>query len=134
MPQRAFDIFEEQAEWMKDRLVYGTTAYLAEQFDTFPMPGMGFSFVRSSAESVLTDRVEERLVPRLNDHMETQFAFTRALVDGDEPDDVIDRFREDLLATDPLWDVLNGSDTVREEAREDILAANTEACSRAADW
>ncbi len=134
MGSDALDILAEQAYWVQDRMVYGTTAHLAENLDSFPGIGFGIAFVKRSAEKVLVNRVEERLVPRLEDHVDTQIAFTRALVERDDADAVRDEYAEELLATDPLWEVLDPDDDVRAAAREDILDANVASCERAAEW
>lgn len=134
MADDALDIIADQAQWVQDRMVYGTTAHLADNLDSFPGIGLGIAFVKRSAEKVLVERVEERLVPRLEEHVDTQLAFTRELVKRDDHEAVRDEYAEDLLASDPLWDVLNHSEEVRAEAREDILEANVESCERAAAW
>ncbi|MDY6776966.1 MAG: hypothetical protein SVQ76_02560 [Candidatus Nanohaloarchaea archaeon] len=133
MPKKAVAIIEEQSGWVKDRLFHGTTAYLTGNLDSFPMTGMGFGFVRKSAETVLVERMEEALLPKLDRHLEAQIEFTKALVENGE-DEVGKDFREELLDTDPLWDVLKPDDGFREEVREDIIDSNVEACSRAARW
>lgn len=134
MAKTALDIIADQAHWVQDRMVYGTTAHVAENLDSFPVVGLGLAFVQRSAESMVVKRVEEELVPLLDAHVETQLAFTRALADREDRDAVVGVFAEELLETDPLWDVLNHSETVRAEAREAILDANVASCSRAAEW
>lgn len=134
MADQALDIIEAQARRVKDRMVEGVEQHLADNLDSFPMAGVGFAFVRRSAEDALTRRLEERLDPMLEAHLETQIAFTRALAERDDADAVRDEFADDLLETDPLWDVLNDSEAVRDEAREAILEGNAESCARAAEW
>ncbi len=105
----------QNAERVKDYVVYGTTAHLSENLDSFPGLGLGLKFMKRSAEKVMVDRVEERLLPRLDRHLENQFEFIQELSEADG--EVGEEYRERLLESDPLWDVLDAEGERREEGR-----------------
>lgn len=129
----ALDLIEAKVEWVQQRVFYGTMEHLSDNLDSLPMPGMGFSFMRRSAASVLQDRMEERLLPKVEEHIDVQLAFVGALVETDDQDAAVEEYQDRLLETDPLWDVMEAA-TARAAVREDIITANVTSCSQAAAW
>ncbi|MCJ7479300.1 MAG: hypothetical protein MUP63_03945 [Candidatus Nanohaloarchaeota archaeon QJJ-7] len=133
MGKEASELIEKKARRVQDRVFYRTQVHLSENLDTFPVMGMGFSFMRSSAEKKLEEHMEEKLLPVIDEHLDVQMELARELTGKRDKEEVVEDYEERLLDTDPLWDVLE-PDIDREKAREEILQANIEACSRAARW
>ncbi len=133
MGETALDLIKQKVEWVQKRMFYGTMGHISENLDSMPMKGMGFSFVQRSATKVLENKMEERLLPLLERHATVQIEFVEALAAADDDEAVVAEYRDRLLETDPLWDVLV-ADEARADVKEDIIEANVAACNRAAEW
>ncbi|MFB6294594.1 MAG: hypothetical protein ABEI97_02445 [Candidatus Nanohaloarchaea archaeon] len=129
MGKTALAVLEEEAEWAEDRVLYSTLDHFSENMDEMPVPGMGLGLIRRSAEKRLVQQVEDELVPVIEEHMEAQFEVVEALASGRDPEDVRTEHADRLLATNPLWEALEG-----EDVREELLDGDMEVCQRAAVW
>lgn len=135
MGHTAIDILSEELLWAQDRILYAAIDDLTANLDSFPMFGFGIAFMKRSAEGAIVDRVRDRVVPDMEEHLALNIAFIQALAEADDPERVQAEFRDELLAADPLWTILNGADEGRREAiRTEILERKFTVSRRAADW
>lgn len=133
MGKPAFDIIEEQVEWAQDRIISVAIEHITDNFDSFPGIGIGLSFMKRSAEKMIVKRLEERIVPEMEEHTELQLAYIRERVEDGE-DNVAEKYRDRLLETDPFLLTLDASTRNEEGLRERVAAHHDDIAETTVQW
>lgn len=134
MAKTAFEVISEQVEWAQDKLIYTAIEHLADNFDSFPVLGFGLSFMKKSAEKVIVRRLENDIVPDIEEHISLELTCIRKLAEADDKDALLEEYRGRLLDDDPFLDSLDVSDDELETIREELWSHNREVMLRAASW
>ncbi|MDY6774042.1 MAG: hypothetical protein SVS85_02480 [Candidatus Nanohaloarchaea archaeon] len=129
MGKTAIEVLRDEAEWAEDKVLYSMLDHFSENLDSLPVSGLGLGFVQRSVEKQAVKRVEDDLVPVIEEHLEVQLRVVEALASGEGEDEIREEYGERLLDTNPLWETLEG-----EEARDDLLEADIDACRQASSW
>lgn len=134
MGKPADDIIEEQIQWAQDKIIYTAIEHITDSFDSFPGIGIGLSFMKRSAEKMIVKRLENEIVPDIDDHFQLQMAYVQDLVDADDADAVEAEYRERLLDNDPFLQTLDAPGDEVERIRSNLWEKNREMAERAASW
>lgn len=134
MGQSALGVIRDQIEWAQDRLMYAATEHITDSFDSFPAVGIGLSFVKRSAEKIITQKVENSIAPDVEQYIELQMAFIAELSDADDPEAVKESYRDDLLEKNPFLQVIDAPDATRDDLRETVWDHNLTSADRVLDW
>lgn len=134
MGDTAADILEQQIEWAQDRMLYVAIDHITDNFDSFPGIGIGLSFVKRSAEKMIVRKLEDEVIPDIEEHIQLHMTYVRELAGADDPDAVTDEYRDRLLATDPFLRTLDAPDDLEQELQEQVAEHHEQVASQAAAW
>lgn len=134
MAGNAIDVLREEVEWAQDEVIDTAIHHLTENFDSFPVLGLGLSFMKRSAEKMIVRRLEEEVVPDIKEYLDLQIKYIAALADAEDADAVREQYEDELLANDPFLDMLDAPDAKTQELRNVIRERNWNIAKRTADW
>jgi hypothetical protein len=134
MADTAANILEEQIEWAQDRMLYLAIDHITENLDDVPGVGIGLSFMKRSAEKMIVQKLENEIVPDIEEHIQLHMAYVRALADADDTDAVTAEYRDRLLATDPFLKTLDAPDDKQQELTDQVARHHEQVAVRAAQW
>ncbi len=134
MGQTADTLIEEQVEWAQDRMIYVAIDHVSNSFDSFPSLGIGMKFVKRSAEKMLVKRMENDIIPEIEDYLDLQLDYINALADADDPDAVHADHQDEVMAHDPFLAMVDAPADTEAEIREESRSRIRSAAEMVASW
>lgn len=134
MGKPADEIIAETLDWVHDRILYAAADNLTDNLDSFPLFGFGLAFVKRSAEDAIMNRVENRIIPQSEEHLQLQLEFMRELAAANDEAGIVDRYEAELLDSDFIWAMADGPKDAKERLREDLVEKNVGLVRKAASW
>lgn len=134
MGKPAIAIIEEQVEWAQDRIIYTAIEHITDNFDSFPVMGLGLSFMKRSAEKIIVKRLEERIVPELEEHTRIQLDYIKELNERQDAEKVTETYRDRLLETDPFLLTLDAPDEKTKQLQKDVAQHHDTIAETTVQW
>lgn len=130
----ALEIIENEVEDAQSTIIDVTVDELAHNLDELPVVGLGLSLFSSSIEKAMIEKVQQEIVPELEEHTEQHLEHVQAVIESDNTQTVHSDFEDALLETNPMWTMLDADDATRHEVRQKIVDHSNTSARLLADW
>ncbi len=134
MTKTAETLISEQVNWAQDRMFHVAIKHISESFDSFPSLGFGMKFVKRSAENLLVIRIENDILPDLEDYIALQLEYVNALVEADNPENVHATYQSKLMQQDPFLVMVDTDPDTAAEIQDESRARGRAAVEMVASW
>lgn len=132
----ADELIEEQVKWAQDRMIYVAIDHISEGFDEFPSLGFGMKFVKRSAEKMLVTRMENEIIPDIEEYIALQLDYVNALAEADDEDKgaVHAKYQDRVMEQDPFLVMVDTDPDMEAEIRDEARSRGRASAQMVAAW